>query len=359
MHKILILAVVFLVGCVTVKSFFSEDEAKTLRERHKEMLKVYELDYQQKRFERCAIDFKTFQQLYPQSEFLLASKIGEAQCLDGLEKFDQSKEIYHEVIEKSSAYFQEIAAVATYNLSFIYERNQEDTKALALLLESRKVLHLLPDESAMAQIPARIAMLYSKEGNSKEAARYVLEADHKLKSLMENWNLQKRSEFAPELYFKLGKTFVGNLTENNFVNYLAALKPVQQYLIKAMQYPQSPFAEKAFEYFKLNHELLWSIASQQNRKKQIELASQYQDLLDEADIYRPESIIENSLIDKSFKIVDQQKISVKKMIYQVYEKLPLTEESLKRLNKIKSEPEQNHHFVPSQEKLYPDNDPNL
>lgn len=346
-------------GCATIKKLFTEDVALSLRERHQQMLKVYELDFAQKRFERCATDFKAFQQLYPQSEYLLASQIGEAQCLDGLGKYEQSQFIYLNVIEKSAAYFPEITAVATYNLSFIYERNQQDTKALALLLESRKVLHLLPDESAKAQIPARIAMLYSKEGNAKESVKYVLEADHQLKSLMEKWDLKQRAEFAPELYYKLGKTFVGELTELNFKSYLAALIPAQQYQIKAMQYAQSPFAEKAFEYFRLNHELIWSIASQQSRQKQIEFASLYQDLLDAADIYRPESLSEGNHLTKVFSIVDQQNKAVKKMIYQIYEKLPLTQDSLNKLKNLKNETNQNFHYVPSQNKLYPDEDPNL
>lgn len=354
-----LILIIFLCGCATIKNLFGENESTTLRERHQQMLKVYELDFEQKRFDRCAADFKSFQQLYPQSEYFLASQIGEAQCLDGLEKYDQSMALYLNVIEKSSAYFPELTAVATYNLSFIYERNQQDAKALALLLESRKVLHLLPEESAKAQIPARIAMLYSKEGNAKESAKYVLEADHQLKSLMEKWNQKQRSEFAPELYFKLGKTFVGELTENNFNNYIAAFIPAQQYQLKAMQYTQSPFAEKAFEYFKLNHELLWAIASQQNRQKQIEYASRYQDLLDEADIYRPENLTDTNFIAKAFTIVDQQKIKVKRMIYQIYEKLPLTQDSLNKLKNIKNETEQNSHYVPSQNKLYPDEDPNL
>lgn len=360
MSKTLVCLFIFLFsGCTTIKKIFTEDESVTLRERHQQMLKVYELDFEQKRYERCAADFKSFQKLYPQSEYLLASQIGEAQCLDGLEKYDQSQQIYLNVIEKSAAYFPELAAVATYNLSFIYERNQEDTKALALLLESRRVLHLLPDESASAQIPARIAMLYSKEGNGKESARYVLEADHQLKNLMEKWNLKQRSEFAPELYYKLGKTFVGELTEQNFKNYIAALIPAQQYQLKTMQYTQSPYAEKAFEYFKLNHELLWTIASQQSREKQIEFASRYQDLLDEAEIYRPDNNNDMTYLTKAFAIVDQQKIAVKKMIYQIYVKLPLTQDSLNKLNALKNETEQNFHFVPSKNKLYPDEDPNL
>ena len=132
------------------------------------------------------ISFRDFQKQHPQSVFIQASRLGEAQALEGLGDWVQAAAIEREVSLLTLKEQPEIAALALYRLSFSYLELGEDSKSVAALLDAQRLREHLPLQVRVAEIPARLSAFYAGQGRDKEAAAYLNDAEEGVDNVLKN-----------------------------------------------------------------------------------------------------------------------------------------------------------------------------
>lgn len=303
--------------------------------------------WQQHQYEAARILYKQFQTKYPNSKYLLSARLGEAQSLEGLERWSEAAEIYRSVHDSAMQLQPEIATLAQYRLSFCYEALGDDIKAVASLLDCMSKAENLPEEVAQAEIPARLAMLYGKVQNRGESNKYMEIAQKGLQSL------QGRKDLPPatlaKTYYEMGAVSLNQISSENFSQAILGQKAVQRYLFRAVNLQVTPWSGEAAGKLKKNYRDLWNVLLQMpgvdgvdaesvarnRRTEQISLGAEFLDLIQNAENYRPFNDEKMNPLEKDFfAYLSDVKKKAQDLIFQPDADMGLTEESQK-LNGIK------------------------
>lgn len=228
----LVLCLILSTGCVST-SVREEQE----RVRFQETLDLSQLTNAQKlldggQFESALVSFKEFSSAKPTSKYWLRAKFGEADALEGLSRHNESIQLLRELRDLTLRENPAGSAMASYKLSFVYENIGDDSKTLASLLESYSKLDLLPDEVAYAEVPARLAVAYSKLGKTDEAMNWLARADRGLKKSIEILGYDR--SWIARTYFYMGKVSTEQLGHDNFMTTIEAQRIVQVYHLKGL-----------------------------------------------------------------------------------------------------------------------------
>lgn len=323
-------------------------------------------------FVQAQKQYKAFQETYPRSTFFQASRIGEAQTLEGQGKWVESAAIYRDVILKTRNLQPDIAAMALYRMSFCDEALGDDQKTVADLLEAHSLRSALPLTVAYAEIPARLAAAYSRIGREKEAVQYLNDAEKgiaKIRAESDPAKLEK--DWLAKTYYQMGSVTTNQLSPENFGAFVASQKYVQIYLIKTMELNDSRWSPKALKQLQntYNELYLQVEAVKQNRNQQAQLGGSLVDLIDRAELYKPISgQTPNSYQIEFFTLTNDVRLKTERLLYQGHESMGLTEES-KKLNSIKRSgrtkadaflpEEQKSSIKTPPQKVNPGVDPNL
>ncbi|UYL10700.1 hypothetical protein B9G69_008940 [Bdellovibrio sp. SKB1291214] len=289
-------------------------------------------------FTQAQKQYKAFQDTYPRSTFLQASRIGEAQTLEGQGKWVEAAAIYRDIILKTRNLQPDIAAMALYRMSFCDEALGDDQKTVADLLEAHSLRSALPLTTAYAEIPARLASAYSRIGREKEAVQYLNDAEKgiaKIRAESDPAKLDK--DWLAKTYYQMGSVTTNQLSPESFDAFVASQKYVQIYLIKTMELNDPRWSSKALKQLQgtYNELYLQVEAVKQNRSQQAHLGGSLVDLIDRAELYKPVSgQTPNSYQIEFFTLTNDVRLKTERLLYQGHESMGLTEES-KKLNSIK------------------------
>ncbi len=315
--------------------------------------------------------FQDFQKNYPQSHSFLAARLGEAQSLEGLEKWTEASNIYRSVFDTAMQVHPEIAALALYRLSFCYEALGDDIKSVAALLDSLKKQKYLPEEVVKAEIPARLAMLYGKVENTSEMNRYLGLAQKGVQSLQGRRDIP--AGLLAKAYFEMGSVSMNQISTDNFSQAVLGQKAVQGYLFRAIYANTKPWSEEASSKLKKNYLGLWNVLvampgidgvdaeslARHRRAKQIIFGGEFLDLIENAEVYKTANAEKMTQLEVDFfAYLAETKKQTQKIIYEGGEAMALTPESQKSSDVKKGAPLKDSE-KPSAGKLPTTQDPNL
>lgn len=320
------------------------------------------------RFEEARSAFINFQNNFPQSKYFQSSRLGEAQALEGLENWDEAIKIDRDVYLKTNKLQPEIAALASYRMSFAYEAMGDDMKALASLLDAKTNGQYLPPEIAKAEIPARLASYYGRMDRDKEATKYLNEAEKGINQVRAEKH-EVDTAWLAKTYLQMGSVSTNQLSADTFDNVIESQKMVQVYLIKAIQVNDATWSPRAVDQAKKTYQSLYTLVETQgNRQTQADMGGSLIDLVDQAELFKPLSGQKPSESEKDFfAFAKSVKTKTENILYQSKATMSLTEESqklngLKRAGRVKAEellPEEQNLPIKTPPKIVPTEDPNL
>lgn len=325
------------------------------------------------RFEEARIQFKSFQETYPQSLYFQSSRLGEAQSLEGLGNWSEAITIDRDVYEKTLKLQPNIAALALYRMSFAYEALGDDLKTIAALLDARRMGSALPTEVAQAEVPARLASAYGRVGRAKEAASYLDLAEKGIAKVREE-NSDLDQAWLAKTYVQMGTVSTNQTSaaqgSENFERVVEGQKMVQVYLLKALQINDPIWSQRAVNQLKNTYQTLLSLVQmeKEDRQYQMNLAGNLNDLLEQAELFKPlQGQKANAYEVEFFSYLQELRKKLEDILYQTKETMSLTEESkklngVKRPGRVKTNdllPEEEKKPLPTLPKIVPIEDPNL
>ncbi|KYG70714.1 hypothetical protein AZI85_01925 [Bdellovibrio bacteriovorus] len=374
MKKYLILLPFMLAGCATIlgkRSATEDEQAVILAKRAAEEaeLKNAERVLEKGRFKEAQILFKDFYGRHQQSSFYQAARLGEAEALDGMEEYQQAASLYRDVYLRTIQGQPEIAALALYKMSFTYEALGDDEKTIAALLDARKLSEHLPLEVAEAEIPARLAAIYGRQGREQETVDYLSQADKGIAKVLQEQRPQLQPGWLAKTYFQMGLVSTNQISEENFSEFAQGQRWIQVYLFKAMKQNDETWSQRAQEELQNVYRNLFTLVeSSQNRDVQSRLGGDLLDLMDQAELYKPILGQKETTYEKNFfSYLAEVRKKLDNVLYGSGETMSLTEESqrlnsIKRAGRVKPDsllPEEQKSPIPLPPKVVPEEDPNL
>lgn len=183
----------------------------------------------------------------PTSEGDFISLFNAGVAYENMKDCQQAAIRYRQVVQGSFKKYPRLQALAQYNLSSVYECLGDDTKALAALLESRKLKSHLPIQITLTEMPARLAAFYAELGDRKTAMKYFDEASQGLKRLgAESADSKKFAQKIGQILFLMGRLSDRDLAvQTNPSNSLRAIEFQQPFLLQAVEMEAEPWARDA------------------------------------------------------------------------------------------------------------------
>lgn len=365
-YAVVVLVLVLAITACTTASIRSLDEGVAISEEEKERAvidKARQL-FDLGKFNEAMTAFADFEEDHPQSRYLQASQLGRAECLENLELFQEAAVLYRQVYLKTFAHQPEIAAQALYRTSFTFEALGDDLKMIAALLDAQKRAKHLPTEIAYAEIPARLASAYARQGREAEARRFLADAEKGLVKILEENRRNVDRRWLAKTYFQMGSVSTNQISVENFESFVQGQSFVQVYLLKALLQNDEIWSERAL--MKLNQTFRDLVTLMEapgvTRETKNQMGGSLIDLLDLAELFRPLPSAKRTRFEQDFfghaVVIRTQ---VEKSLYSNQETMSLTEESqrlngLRRAGRIKPSSPPSLSLPP---KIVPSEDPNL
>lgn len=368
MKLVLTLFLVFLGGCVSSQP--QRDSKSTSSENEKRDFIDLEQLVAAGKFEMALSSAQEFRSRHPKSNLIEVSRIYEAQCLENLGRPQESLLVYRDVVLKTEKYRPEIAATALYRMASTYEALGDDMKMVAALFDAKARAKYLSAELIEAQIPAKLASAYSRQGQHKESLKYLTAAEEGLNKLLAAKGRNVDRAWLAQIYFEMGSVSSNQLGMANFEDFVEAQKIVQVYLLKALKLNEKTWSDRSQSHLqKIYRDLFTQIESVRGDVTlQGRLVGVFNDLIEKAELYRPlADEMSNQYEQMFYDYLDVVRKKTDEVIFSNSSVIPLTEESkklnsIKRAGRIKPDaflPEELNSIIPDPPKIVPTVDPNL
>jgi tetratricopeptide (TPR) repeat protein len=155
----------------------------------------------------------------------------------------------------------------------------KEREAMVLLLEINKDRARLPLEIGEAELPAKIAAAYSRNGNRKMAERYFAVAEQGLRKLQaKNLAAKDKQALLAKTLFTMGDTSHVKKSEVNPQGYYQTLKVQQRYLLRAVEYDIKPWSQKAYDQLTNVYDLTWEFVQKVQPNPELDETSARRDL---------------------------------------------------------------------------------
>lgn len=323
----------------------------------------------ERRFEEAKILYREFQGLHPNSFFFQAARLGEAQAQQNLGNYNEAAELCRQVNLATIQLQPEIAALAWYQMAFAYEALGEDHKAIAALLDAQKLADHLPPSVALAEIPARLAAAYGRQGNDREALESLDQAERGILKINADKSMQLKKDWLGKAYVQMGSISTNQVSAENFNDFVKGQKWVQVYLIKALRLNDANWSSQSqTKLLETYRDLYAVLVSTNSREIQKDMGGELIDLMDRAELYKPYADQKsNSYETAFFSYLSEVRKKTEDILYGAEPVMGLTHESeklhsIRRSGRVNNEtllPEKRKSSIPLPPKTVPSEDPNL
>lgn len=337
MKSLLVLSIFFLFcGCVSQQKRLDEIERNRMQEvQEKSEITNAEKLFQQGAFDKALIQFRSFSNTKPSSKYWAQAKLGEADVLQELGKKDEALALLRNLRDLSLKDNPPVAALASYKMSFIYEEKGDEQKTLASLLESHALSDSLPEEIALAEIPARLAVQYSRMGKHKEALQWLEKADRGLKKSVEVLGFNR--EWVSKTYYQMGRVSTLQMDADNFFSTIEALRIVQVYHLKSLKLDDPRWSPRSLAALKENYSLLFGQLKKMNEdvrssaENKTRAGAALTSLLVDAELYKPLKDVATPQTENDFySYVDKMKNKIRIIAFKTDAGMGLTTEAKER-----------------------------
>ncbi len=252
-----------LVGVLSACSSFEKDAGAQADRTQQEYLRRIEASVEDRQCDQALHEIAAFRRSFPETPYFQTSRLLEGRCLYELARYKEAIELYEKVQTATLDNNTKLWAEARYQSSFAYEALGDTENALSILFGLEKSKAALPDDIAMAELPARVASLYFEQGRDKESSEYLDKAERGLRILMREKGIEdNRRRFAETLYH-MGKVISPHMTTENFPRILQAHRRAQTYLIRAMELNAPGWSQRAADDLVKSYRNYWNFIQAQ------------------------------------------------------------------------------------------------
>jgi hypothetical protein len=129
--------------------------------------------------------------------------------------------------------------------------------AIVNLIELYKNKQYLPPESADAEIPARLAAAYAREGNKKLAERYFKEAELGYRKIISKNSSASQKPLLAKTLFYMGNMSHINPEKMTGADYYTTVQALQGYLYRALELGAETWSDLAAEQLQSAYKNVW------------------------------------------------------------------------------------------------------
>lgn len=165
---------------------------------------------------------------------------------------------YRQLVRMSQGVSPQLQAMARLRLSEMLSCQGQDKLAIVTLVELYKTRRFLPPESAYAEVPARLAVAYSREGNKKQAERYFKEAEAGYSRLMAQASSREKKPLLAKTLFYMGNMKHLNPDRLSGSDYFQTVRTLQPYLFRSLETGVDPWTALATDQIQDAYRNVWA-----------------------------------------------------------------------------------------------------
>lgn len=201
--------------------------------------------YQGAEFEQALVTINRFLETRPHSVKFKESLYLKGKILKQLSRANECVEIFNRVTELSKLTKDSFFSYSLYFAGICYELQGETERAIAVYQDALKVKNL-PLELKSLELPARLAIAYSRIGEDKVSKRYYDQTKRELEKLKSSRiKILEQKELLSEILMNMGTLTQIYSKGDDFEKYLNSIKLSQEYLGLVFQMDMGTQSERA------------------------------------------------------------------------------------------------------------------
>ncbi len=305
---------------------------------------------EQEKFADAFASFEEFLSRNPASPYTQVAVFNSARALEGLNRWNEAVERYRSVMKNTDrAPF--LQALAIYRISFCHEALGNDSQTVAALVDAQRRSTDLPEEIAVAELPARLAAAYARVGAVDEAIRFYNRAESGVSRLRSRGGKgSDLPEWLPRTLYFMGRMSLRQISWEAFEITLRPVGKAQLYLLQAAELEYGTWSEKATKELIQVYESVWSVLQnipaadseegilqrREAQKRQLELAALTMNSLRELRAARSPTTKDGSEHVKAiFAFVDRLEENISQLIEEPPAGSGLTPEAKARRERVR------------------------
>jgi len=254
---------ILICGLLVAISACSSTEKKTLKQsiQEEKEIKLFEEGLQHldaERYEQAIKVFEGLRQNHSGSKLDLVVLYNLGAAFEGARNCPKASEIYRQVARSAKSQ-PRIEVSALFRLGYVYECLGEDNKVVVSLVDVLRRSKHLDEDTARAELPARLAGAYARLGNRQEAEKYFKQALKGIQFLQAKHKESRQlADTLAQSLFLMGKPNVSDRDwKENPVRQLKGLALTQLYLLQAAELESPKWSRRAADTIMESYDLVW------------------------------------------------------------------------------------------------------
>lgn len=230
-----LILVVITSSCVSIKKthFFEDPKLKRTPPAAPSLYLKASQELENQKWEDAIRDYNQFLRTEEVGNYYWVTQFNLARAYAGQKNNLKAIEQFRLVSTQQQAL--QMQALAYYEMSFVYESENQNANLLASLTDafSRKVY--LSSEVSQAELPARMASAYASLGEYDQAKKYYQIAENGIRNIKREFQSKDIPDWLPRSLYYMGEV---SLRRNNFddlENLLRPLERAQIYLLESAE----------------------------------------------------------------------------------------------------------------------------
>ncbi len=253
------MALLFNLGCGSLSRSTSQAPRPPLPPEATEQFEQALAAMEREEYFQAAQQLEDLKIRYPGSEFDLVIAYNLAAAHEGLGDCERARDSYQDVARSSRGRNERLEALSLFRLSYAFECLGQDQKVIASLLDARAREEFLTEEIRLTEVPARLALAYSRLGEAALAEQFFREAEQGIQRLIAQG--QRRTELAPQLARTL--YFMGRRGPRQQAldpqSFLQSLSHRQKYLLRSVELDVPQWSDLAAQEILGSYERVWQM----------------------------------------------------------------------------------------------------
>ncbi|MCX7978689.1 MAG: hypothetical protein N2578_06755, partial [Bdellovibrionaceae bacterium] len=247
-------------ACQTLKGLFgSNDEAVLSEIKERDRLEIQALSelLMNGLYEQALAGLAEFQKERPDSVYFLESRLMEAEALISLERSSEAAQLLRDITRGSHIDSRKIRARGHFLLALVEDSLGQEDKAIAELKSAELLADALPPQVARAELPARFAVIYAKQGHLDLAEIKAEEASRGIQAIMSSPELKSNRTWAAKTWFEMGRTSFDQISPEVYFRHIRALSLAQTFLVRSVALDADTWSGRAAKLLITGHRSLW------------------------------------------------------------------------------------------------------
>ena len=252
--SILVSILLINIGCASLKFWNSDsstEPSEKQKQSEKESLDLFNngnklLD--EKKYSEAIQSYSKILSKEPSSTMETMTVFNMGVAYEALGKCKRAGQSFRKVVRTNSGEKTRLQAQALYHLSKAYECVGADVKVISTLIDLQSRLEFLTEEVAYAELPARLASAYARQGNLELAEKYFKLAEKGLARVSSlKIDSKEKSEILAKTLFLMGSVSESPGNFKNVTDIIKSLEFSQRYLLKAVEMDHEQWSPRSAE----------------------------------------------------------------------------------------------------------------